>query len=163
MDETVARISGRLVGGQKLVDIVTHVFEKTSDVLDHASDVFGDLQDYLKARTITLVLEHKYQSDDEYQKWKKKAELQRFRFECSDLDRSRTKLEREIKELRARKEKLIRELRNPGSSKPSMKAGTVEVTEARGADVQRERKPLTHRMDINPVIQPPAESSETGS
>lgn len=160
MDETEVRFSGRLLGIQKLVDVgtkcvevVTHFYDKASEVLDHIGDVLGDGSDALKAYALMKVHEHKFETDSNYATLKKKVAIQELRYKQSDLDRSRTRLEREIKELRAKRDKMAKEIYAPGV-KETLKDGTSEVVDKpiKKNAAPRERKPLTHHMDIPAAV-----------
>jgi hypothetical protein len=163
MDDRGAHFSGRLFGIQRLVDAgstVLHVLtdkmriqlkalDKIPDVLDHFSDVMGEAQTALQAYSLTKTLEYKLKSDPEVMQLTKQVLLVELRSKRSDLDRTRTLLERQIKELTAKREKLTR--RSPGVNQ-ALKAGTTEVNGARAPQMIREKKPLTHRLDLAPII-----------
>jgi chromosome segregation ATPase len=164
MDETGAHLSGRLFGIQKLVDASSTVLQvlgdkmkiqlkaldKVPDVLDHISDVMGELQTALQAYSLMKMLEHKFESDPEVMQLKKQVALVELRHKRSDLDRTRTKLERKIKELQVQKEKLER--RSPGVNH-ALKDGTTQVNGSKPSQMSREKKPLTHRIDLTSAVE----------
>lgn len=158
MDETEVRFSGRLLGIQKLVDVgtkcvevVTHFYDKASEVLDHIGDVLGDGSDALKAYTMMKVHEHKFETDINYAPLKKKVAIQELKLKQSGIDQRCTLLEREVKVLTSKRDRLAKEVYTLGS-KNILRTGTTEVVDKKVNGVVRDRKPLTHHMDLPAAV-----------
>lgn len=155
MHENEVKVTGRLFGIQKLVTALGIFFEKGSELVDHCGDVFGKVQDLceeaqaaLRAYSLTKTLDYKIRSDPEYMALEQQVAKIELKQKRSDLDRVRTKLEKRIRELVQEEERLKR--RKTGVNQ-ALKNGTTEVKSNKASQLSREKRPLTHNIDLTGV------------